>query len=106
MHQAKNAGRLPDGVCNPVRNVCGRRSGKYSGRGCKPRPAKSELIKTVGCNLSLMHMGRNPAFLGREVPVREKNPGFLCSPAHSPETFRSADNSIRKKIAHIQWPRS
>ncbi|QTA86671.1 Uncharacterized protein dnm_026950 [Desulfonema magnum] len=48
---------LPDGVCNPVRNVCGRRSGKYSGRGCKPRPAKSELIKTVGCNLSLIHMG-------------------------------------------------
>ncbi|QTA91743.1 Uncharacterized protein dnm_078170 [Desulfonema magnum] len=140
MHQAKNAGRLPDGVCNPVRNVYGRRSGKYSGRGCKPRPAKTagrglqprpkrlfsgvgkyfgrgckprpadhRLIKTMSYDLSLMHMGckprpakglsqsghdrrgRNPAFSGRGGSPSGKKAGFLCSPAHGPETFRSAD---------------
>ncbi|QTA91462.1 Uncharacterized protein dnm_075290 [Desulfonema magnum] len=30
MHQAKTAGRLPDGVCNPVRNVCFRGSENIS----------------------------------------------------------------------------
>ena len=31
--------RLPDGVCNPVRNLCWRGLTEHCGRGCKPRPA-------------------------------------------------------------------
>ncbi len=30
---------LPDGVCNPIRNVLSIPGSKYFGRGCKPRPA-------------------------------------------------------------------
>ncbi|QTA89237.1 Uncharacterized protein dnm_052870 [Desulfonema magnum] len=48
------------GFATPSETFAGGDPGKYSGRGCKPRPAKSELIKTVGCNLSLMHMRSSP----------------------------------------------
>jgi hypothetical protein len=32
---------MPDGVCNPVRNVLER---KRYGRGCKPRPAAGKIF--------------------------------------------------------------
>ncbi|QTA92676.1 Uncharacterized protein dnm_087630 [Desulfonema magnum] len=61
MHQAKTAGRGLQP--RPKRLFSG--VGKYFGRGCKPRPADHGLIKTMSYDLSLMHMGRNPAFFGR-----------------------------------------
>ncbi|QTA93434.1 Uncharacterized protein dnm_095350 [Desulfonema magnum] len=62
MHQAKTAGRGLQP--RPKRLFSG--VGKYFGRGCKPRPAEADhrLIKTMSYDLSLMHMGRNPAFSG------------------------------------------
>ncbi|QTA92594.1 Uncharacterized protein dnm_086790 [Desulfonema magnum] len=36
--------------------------------------------------------GRNPAFSGRGDTSSGKKAGFLCRPAYSPETFRSADS--------------
>ncbi|QTA86620.1 Uncharacterized protein dnm_026440 [Desulfonema magnum] len=53
MHQAKTAGRGLQP--RPKRLFSG--VGKYFGRGCKPRPADHELIKTMSYDLSLMHMG-------------------------------------------------
>ncbi|QTA87767.1 Uncharacterized protein dnm_038040 [Desulfonema magnum] len=36
-------------------------------------------------------MGRNPAFSGGRASRPEKKAGFLCCPAHHPETFRSTE---------------
>ncbi|QTA93790.1 Uncharacterized protein dnm_098980 [Desulfonema magnum] len=87
MHQAKTAGRGLQP--RPKRLFSG--VGKYFGRGCKPRPADHGLIKTMSYDLSLMHMGRNPAFSDRGGTSSEKKAGFLCCPALGPETFRSGD---------------
>ncbi|QTA88489.1 Uncharacterized protein dnm_045360 [Desulfonema magnum] len=81
---------LPDGVCNPVRNVCGRRSGKYSGRGCKPRPAKQ--IKKV----------RTSAFrcfvLCAELSVQQRNPAFSPGRAFSrTEKSRVSPPSVQQR---------
>ncbi|QTA86736.1 Uncharacterized protein dnm_027600 [Desulfonema magnum] len=57
MHQAKTAGRGLQP--RPKRLFSG--VGKYFGRGCKPRPADHELIKTMSYDLSLMHMAPFPA---------------------------------------------
>ncbi|QTA84386.1 Uncharacterized protein dnm_003800 [Desulfonema magnum] len=77
MHQAKNAGRGLQP--RPKRLFSG--VGKYFGRGCKPRPADHGLIKTMSYDLSLMHMGRNPAFSGGEVPLFLQD--GVCNPVRN-----------------------
>ncbi|QTA89472.1 Uncharacterized protein dnm_055280 [Desulfonema magnum] len=38
-------------------------------------------------------MGETRFFTAVRGPCPEKTPGFLCSPAYSPETFRSAETA-------------
>ncbi len=40
-HACRTGVSVPDGVCNPIRNVLHIHESKGFGRGCKPRPAVS-----------------------------------------------------------------
>ncbi|QTA87274.1 Uncharacterized protein dnm_033040 [Desulfonema magnum] len=82
MHQAKTAGRGLQP--RPKRLFSG--VGKYFGRGCKPRPADHELIKTMSYDLSLMHMGRNPICI--RLRMRDGCRTGFATPS---ETFAGGD---------------
>ncbi|QTA90846.1 Uncharacterized protein dnm_069080 [Desulfonema magnum] len=43
---------MPDGVCNPVRNIFRIAARKRFGRGCKPRPAATDIYEKPGNSLS------------------------------------------------------
>jgi hypothetical protein len=67
-----------DGVCNPVRNVL---ELKRHGRGCKPRPARDETLRT-----------------GLQTPSGKKRYGRGCKPRPARNVTDGVANPVRQEM--------